>query len=692
MAKQDKAKSTEFVNLNKDQVTFDKPNTRFSGMDVLPSDPTPYKDIPKMFHSMVACYKSTGSLLLQPIGVELLDDGTYGVRLGFNRSMTFVTRYEDLCKACGVEELTLPAQVFEALDESESLMENIRRTDQHFMSIAYTIHALRQKGHSYKSLKDKLGIGSSKIKGLELLPDMNTRLQQMCHDGIISEKAAVVLAASNEYLQSAVADYIESQDIQKVESAKEAEIILTRSLPTLHHKTPSHAFTSLDGKQYPMIIDEEWVLVEGDLMNTIYVLDEKAEARRMIDYYKMIAEQVKVWDKERYKITCSEAYVKCEMGTHPSEIAVWSNDNGIGWLDFYVKSTELNKVKNPEAYLDDRKKQLEERANNKEVNIKAKAKLELMHELMDTLADSDIEGVDMLIHQVVILAYEKLNKAQAEKFDEYMGKAVQIKWNKHNLAEFDSRTLLVKMGMAIMHGEYSVYQGHRDFFAANDIDFNALYNEKYEAELKDEIEKARTQHKDLAIRAEDTLDDRQLFVQEMHELIILGTTQTLREHLGQNEAKEDKYIKYVAKGLGMTAKGGTEIVAFRLNNVANLLEETFEVTVNEKRTVLTELLERFDSIGMAFDEMHPDATVTKDFIESEYNSMFRAYCEITGHMDIDSRKVDFKPVLKACTSDEENKGDVLVREFITAYAAVINADFGYRFVYLKNGKKVSILG
>jgi hypothetical protein len=673
------------------ELKFDKINPRFAGMDVNPDDPTPYgATIDEMYGSMVEVYKSTGNLLLQPAGVD--KDGN--VRFGYTRLMTFVTRYDDLCKELGVKDLKIAVQYFESIDASEALTENIRRSDQHFMATAHTIAELRQLKHTYKSLVGKLGMSINRIKGLEMLADMNPKLQQLCYDGVINERAAVVIAESDPIVQNGVLNYIEKYSVEKMHGAEDAERVLLKALPTLHHKTPTQAFTSLDGKEYPMITEEEWIHAEGDLMQTMYVLDEHAEARRIADYYKMIAEQVKVWDKEKWKITCSESYKKVEMGTHPSEIAVWSGDNETGWLDFYVKRAELEKVKDPEKYVDERKSELEKRADNKEVNIKAKAKLDLMRGFMDDLATADVEGVDHLFHQVILLAYDKLNKAQREQLDVYMGAAVEISYNKHNLADFDSRELFVKMGMAIMYGEYSVYQAHRDFFAANGIDFNKEYNAYYEENLKEEIEKQRSRHRDLSIKAKDTVDDKQDFIQQMHDVIVLGTTQTLREHLSQEEPKEEKYIKYIAKGLDMTAKGGTEIVAFRLDNAVKLLETSFDLVKNDKREVLTELLERFNSIGKAFDMMYADAVCKAEDIKSTFSDMHRAYSEITGRLDVVDHKVNEIPVLRAAAAsdEEETKGKVLVQEFIKAYAAEIKKDFGFRFVYLKNGKKVSILG
>ena len=694
-AKKTQQQPTGFQMVGPNDYKFTIPNTRFAGMDVQPDDPTPYGDsLDEMADSMIEVYKATGQLLLQPGGLDL--DGN--VRFAYTRLMTFKVKYKELCEACGVDELKIAVQYFENIDSSDALVENLRRRDQHFMSIAYTIAELRGQKHTYKVLTKKLGMSINRIKGLETLPELHPKLQQLCHDGVINERAAVVIAEATDVIQAGVAECIEANGIQKLHGKEDAERMLRNALPTVHRKTPFGAFTSLQGKEYPMITNEEWIYAEGDLMQTMYVLDERAEARRMIDYWKMIAENVKVHSGERWKITASEAYVKCEMGTHPSEIAVWSGRDQTGWLDFYVKSTELNKVNNPEAYLEERRKNLETRSNNKEVNLKAKAKLELMQQLVDQLADGEVKGTDILHIQIALLAYERFNKAQREKLDELMGKEVVASYNKNNFHEFDLGALLRNMGLAVLHGEYAVYNVHREFFDANGIDFNAVYNEKYDSELKEVIEKSRTQHRDLAIKAEDTNFDKQEFIAQMYKVIVLGTTQSLHSHLFQSNPKQDKYIKYIAKGLGMPAKGGTEIVAQRLKNVVSLLEKSFDIPFTEdeasKEKMLTELLERFNSIGMAFDERTPNATVTMDMINDEYSGMYRAYCEITGRMDLESIKLDYKPVLKAAASGEDdcNKGKMLVEQFITAYASIIKKDFGFRFVYLKNGKKVTILG
>lgn len=689
MSKTNKENSM-FFNLHKDDIVFDVINPRFAGMDVSPEDPMPYGDrLEEMYASMVETYKSTGSLLLQNVGTEKLKDGRQAIRFGYTRSMAYYVYYDKLCQELGVERLTIPAQRFRKVNIAEALVENLQRADQHFMSIAYAIEELRRKKQSYKSLSAKLGMSIERIKGLEVIPTMYSKLQLMCHDNIITEKAAVVFANAVEELQKAVAKYIDSQGIQQVHSVKEAELLLQRCFPKLHHKTPTQAFTALNGKQYPMIVDEDWVLVEGDLMNTIYVLDEKAEARRIADYYKMIAEQVKVWEGDRWKIIVSDAYVKCEMGTHPSEIAVWSNNDDTGWLDFYVKRTELMKVQQPEEYIQERKKTLEEKADNKVVNLKNKAKVQLMREMMDKLEDP--KGLEVLHYEMIKVLHGKMNKAQKEKLNELMGKEVVVYWDKNNLEEFDSQDLLSSIGFAMLYGEASVYKSHRQFFHANGIDFNKDFNEYYNSEVREEVEEAKSKLINLGKQAEDVLDDHQIFVQEMHNIIVLGTTLTLREYLSTEEAKEPKYIKYIAKNLGMSAKGGTEIVAFRLNNAVSLLEQSFEVVKNSKEEELLNLLERLYEKGKSFDLMFDtDVVKTQDY-QDELNSMLRVYIDFTGRTDVEIRKSNITELMERI-HDGQRKGEALVEEFLKTYCGDLKKDYGYQFVYLKNGKKVSILG
>ena len=273
----------EMLKVTPDLLDFSVPNPRFAGIDYDVNDATPYGDaIDKMYASMVETYKKTGSLLLQPIICEQVK-GKYIVRAGYTRAMTFVSRYEDLCKELDAT-AEIPVYIMDGINIVDSLTENVLRSEQHFITLAHAIRqAVAVKGVTLPKIASQLGISVNRATSLRKIAALNKEAIKLCFESVIDESGATALCDMPDAIQKMIVDEIYDRDLHTEGESLDSREILRLSnycMPEIAENVPEESFVDLYGNVHPEIKAEKWYINIGNMFDRPRTSDSDATKAR----------------------------------------------------------------------------------------------------------------------------------------------------------------------------------------------------------------------------------------------------------------------------------------------------------------------------------------------------------------------------------------------------------------------------
>lgn len=568
--------------LSKEDINFFYENPRFSGMDVALNNPDPYVHrMDDMMNSMVETYKKTGYLLLQPIVMEETPHG-HSVRAGFTRAMTFIHKYDEMCTLLGVDSLTIEARIFTGLESSDALMENMMRSDQHYMSIAHALHKMVKGGATSGKLSKQLGMSVARINNLvSLVDNLISTLMSKCYDSI-HEHAAVALSQLNKAVQGRIFTYMEEEEVQVVKNAEDVKRLMHHSVDTIGSWVPREAFTAIDGTEFPPLEEEEWCIA-GDMFSDFITLDMSSTIHRAQQYWLMMVETHKIVVKEDN--SCYDTTV--EMGTHPSEYGVWKDvwcDNpetgergriSDVYLAFYVKESDLDKL-NLDRRLKERTNSIETRSTNKAVNLVQKEKQKLKMQLMNEVrAMENPNNIELLKHAAVKLVMH-MSEGALGMLSDMMGKEVTYK----TASTFDPTELLEAIGFCDIY-LYSGSSTAEKYLSANKKDFNKAWK-KVEKNINEEKESIKAGAEDKIKETEDLIDDIRAFFYSLSNIMYIHTEPASLYRMVTEGLAPEKVMKYVAKGLGIPYSGSEGLMQYRLASAVKYMEEKMNIVIVEQ--------------------------------------------------------------------------------------------------------------
>jgi hypothetical protein len=555
----------EMLKVTPDLLDFSVPNPRFAGIDYDVKDATPYGDaIDKMYGSMVETYKKTGSLLLQPIICEQVK-GKYIVRAGYTRAMTFVTRYEDLCKEIDAT-AEIPVYIMDGINIVDSLTENVLRSEQHFITLAHAIRqAVAVKGVTLPKIASQLGITVNRATSLRKIAALNKEAIKLCFEGVIDESGATALCDMPDAVQKMIVDEIYDRDLHtEGEALDDREIVRLSNycMPEIDESVPEESFVDLYGNVHPNIKEEKWYINVGSMFDRPRTSDSDATKARSKAYWEKFIDDNKLKVVDRYDIM---GYVPCAMGTHPEEVACWDYN---GSIKFFVKPSLIESVKAEESYVVEKKDATIERVNRKITSLKEQARKDVVFRLMKRLNQ---DGAEL---NYAIRAFFKgihINNTMKACIEHLLGEEISDGSDFVNKAGHDyAMTVYLQANLMTM----SSYSPNilSMFFKDNNIDLEKEYENEYgyiELKRADMTEKATERSEEI----DDDAKARRKFVTDM---CYTNDYETGKSIYNSIDEADEALLTYICKNIGIPYKGSEFIMRMRVKNLVNQILNTID--------------------------------------------------------------------------------------------------------------------
>lgn len=684
------------VQATKDTLIIDTENPRFKGMQVNPMDPVPYGDaINRMYDSMIATHKSMGSLLLQPVVATINDNGMLSVSAGYTRSITFLTRYNDLCRELEVEELTIPVIVVDNITLADAAMENMVRTEQHYMSIAHTIKELRSQKMTVKAIAKQLGIKKSEVSNYSKLADLDPSIQQLCYN-TIEMPAALHLCTVDPKIQAVfsqaynklVKDEVVDSDA-KLSSDRDVEYIITWGITDrIPNYVPRFSFT-VGELVYPEIHLEEWYV--GDLLEG-RTLDKDATNERNQAYWDMVRENVdtvEFEDKYHYG-----AWIEVAMGTHPEEVAVERNT----YVAFYMKRNKMEEIDNADRKAREKIESNKNRAESKQYRIVQKAKMEHMRDVMSHIFSSETVNCQELYRQAAIIVAKSLYSKAFNALCEELGVVGIEQYQASKLLDHCGPLDLIERCVTndLLTSEH-VTNAHKQFLADNSYDWDKEV-EALEETIADELKLVEIKAEERESGIEDAIETARKMLQDMLITYDINGRGSMYSYIMEEKA-ETKLLKYVAKALQIKAKGEGQLLLTRMRSAINLAYKSHNIEIVHAAADTADSVQRSidNARGLLQAQYDAHKVLTKESIEDVINSFSREWQEDCVNFCIDARtkhKV-IKNVLKTFSDDgvfyAGEKLAIHLAEELYRNQEQHKAAFA-KHRYFVIGKKVRILG
>ena len=670
----------EMLKVTPDLLDFSVPNPRFAGIDYDVNDATPYGDaIDKMYASMVETYKKTGSLLLQPIICEQVK-GNYIVRAGYTRAMTFVSRYEDLCKELDTT-VEIPVYIMDGINIVDSLTENVLRSEQHFITLAHAIRqAVAVKGVTLPKIASQLGISVNRATSLRKIAALNKEAIKLCFEGVIDESGATALCDMPDAVQKMIVDEIYNRDLHTEGEPLDAREILRLSnycMPEISDNIPEESFVDLYGNVHPEIKAEKWYINIGNMFDRPRTSDIEATRARAKAYWEKFIDDNKLKVVDRYSIM---GWVPCSMGTHPEEVACWDYDSSI---KFFVKPSLIESVTVEERYVEKKQDAAIERVNRKITSLKEQARKKVVFNLMKKLNQN---GAEL---EYAVRAFFKgvhINNGLKACIDHLLDEEIANGPDLVDKAGASYAMTLYLLGNLMTMSSYSPGV-LSSFFKHNNIDLEKEYEKEYAA-----IELQRASMTEKATERSEEIDEdakaKRQFVTDMCYTVVYETGKDMFNSIDE---ADEALLTYICKNLGMPYKGSEFIMRMRVKNVVNQILSTIEV-YSDTDSMLAgyKMLELCNSKGS---EMFNFATKEETLNGTDLNASMKEiasamYENNFVNVNATLQTFDIKGIIKS--SDNELRRKAMFVSFFTKVKECFN--FKTSFAYKNDKNKYQVIG
>ena len=661
-----------------DLLDFSVPNPRFAGIDYDVNDATPYGDaIDKMYGSMVETYKKTGSLLLQPIICEQVKE-KYVVRAGYTRAMTFVSRYEDLCKELDAT-VEIPVYVMDGINIVDSLTENVLRSEQHFITLA---HAIRQavaiKSVTLPKIASQLGISVNRATSLRKIAALNKEAIKLCFENVIDESGASKLSEMPDNVQKLIVDEIYGRDLHtEGESLDDKEIVRLSNycMPEIHESVPEESFVDLYGNVHPGIKEEKWYINVGSMFDRPRTSDSDATKARSKAYWEKFIDENKLKVVDRYDIM---NWVPCDMGTHPEEVACWDYD---GSIKFFVKPSLIESVKAEDSYVEKKQDAAIERVNRKITSLKEQARKDVVFRLMKQL-NQDGASLDY-----AVLAFFKgmhINNALSNCIEHLFGDSISNGADLVDKAGASYAMTLYLLGNLMTMSSYSP-SALSLFFKDNKIDLEKEYEKEYAS-----IELQRSSMTEKATERAEEIDDdakaRRQFVTDMCYTAVYETGKSMYNSIDE---ADEALLTYICKNIGIPYKGSEFIMRMRVKNLVNQILTTIDMEDNESIYVSLKMIELCQKKGA---EMFNEDTKNETLNGTDLNTNLKELATVlyeSKYVNVNAtlQTFDIKGIIKS--SDTMHRRKALFVSFFTKVKECFN--FKTAFAYKNDKNKYQVI-
>lgn len=549
----------EMFTASPDKLDFSVPNPRFAGIDYYADDLAPYGDaIDKMYSSMIETYKKTGSLLLQPIIVESKDD-KYVVRAGYTRAMTFVHRYEHLCKEleCAVE---IPVYVMDGINIVDSLTENVVRSQQHYITLAHAIRqAVAVKGVTIAKIASQLGISVNRATSLRKIAALPQDAIKLCFDNVISENGAAFLASYPDRIQRMIIDEIFIRDLHlegELIDQEDIERLSNMCMPVIDERVPVEEFTDLEGNYHPHITKEPWYINVGSIFDSARTYNEEATRNRSRAYWEKFVEDNNIKIVDRYDVM---NWHQCNMGTHPDEVACW--DYSESFINFFVKPSALESINNSDERVEQKQNDAIERVNRKITSMKQQARKDVVFRLFYELNQNGCILDKAILH---LLKDMHINGSTKEALSHLFGEEISNGRDLYQKCGSDYALTLFLLSNLMTTYSYTP-STLAAFFSDNGVDIEAEYNAAYvdvEAKRAELMERAVERAEEIG---EDAIAKRE-FVTNMCYTVMYDTGKSIYNSL---DDCDEHMLQFICKNLGVSSKGSVALTRLRTKNLVN---------------------------------------------------------------------------------------------------------------------------
>ncbi len=597
------------INVPVYSIGFDVENPRFAGLSFEPLDINPYgKSIEKMKESMIETYNKTGSLLLQPIVCAQIDSKYY-VRAGFTRALAFITKYDELCNALGKEDLTIPVMILEGLNIVDAIMENMMRTNQHFMATANAIKmAVEIKGTTIKKIADQIGVSTNKAAGLKKIASLPKSITSLCYRDVIDEAGALSLVGISERILEIFADYINEEGVKHANGKDLAKSLFKTAFKSIPEWIPTDAFIDLEGNAHPDIKEEPWFIsVEGlpyDLEDNSKTTDINAMNARSRAYYQMFVEREKITIVDR--MDCYSMN-QVKMGTHPEEVACW--DYQENYIAFYLRQSSIDKLNQNEKSVDAKKASLLEKVDRKIIAMKQEARVKYMKEKVELLATTDSKvNRDMISFYGFSILFSQLRSAVKESLKLLTGKiydtAIEM-FEENGVYSFEL------LSAAYMMNDWTISAAHKKLFDDNGInwenDIECIYTD-IDFEKKEMLAKAEEKGDCF----ETDVANIAAFLTDMHFIYDIEKSMFLIDAI---DDLNESALKYIARNINIPYKGSEALMRMRINSALKVMTREMNIKVDEDFK-----LKAVTSVGIINDTLDTFMSGAEDHTAKDYTS------------------------------------------------------------------------
>jgi hypothetical protein len=653
------------------------PNPRFAGIDYDVLDPKPYGDaIDTMFQSMVETYKKTGSLLLQPVICEYKDNKNI-VRAGYTRAITFVTRYNDLCNTLETSELTIPIVIMDGINIVDSLTENVVRTNQHYVTLAYAIaQSLKVKGVNINKIASQFGMSVARVQNLRKIALLDKRAIEMCFNGILTESGALELANFDDAISNMIIDEIIDRD--NLESLDKDDIrrLYDFSLPEIAEGVPTDAFTDVDGNEYPAINQESWYVANNDMFNSARTKDIDATTERAQAYWNKFAADNNLKLIDRYNTT---GYVRCEMGTHPEEVVAW--DYNKLKFSFYVRESAIQNVQADENFVQVKHDTTIDRVNRKIVIMKEQAKKEVLFKHADKIV---VDTADLTKAYSHYLKYQAFNKSLQESI--YAITCNEISNGAELIKYYGAESAMKIFVFANLLSSYPHnFEGVNAFFKDNNIQVHQELLDMYaviESKKSEMMDKANDRVEDFS----EDVNKKRKFVEQMFYTIVYETGLNLYDSI---DNADENLITFICRNIGISNKGSVNLMRTRLKNSVNYILNTLEAEADTK-TMLAgrQIYNKFNQHAVYMYEELGDEQLNGTYINEQLNELYESFISL-GFI-VDTAPVlsyEIKGIIKSAEVNKRIKA-----QFVAFFSkAKDHLTSNVRFVYANDKNKYNFI-
>lgn len=683
--------SQQLFNLNKETLDFSVPNPRFANIKHKANDVKLYgSSLERMRDSMIETYKSTRSLLLQPIVVEFKNK-KYIVRAGYTRALAFVNYYDEIKEAIGLkDDVTIPAMLFDNISVSESLSENLVRNNQNFSSIAYAIkQAMAIKGNTVSKVAYQLGMNKERVSKLLKISGLKDKAIEFCIKGIINEDGAYELTNHTKENINLVCDSIQSKIDEAEEDGEEFDVVYDdRGIRTLissmfrdiSSKVPREAFIDLEGNEHPHITEEPWyVEISGGNMFNGYTKDAKATNKRSRLYWEKYANENGIEVKNRGDVNYWNM-IRVEPGTYPEEIAIWDwSDN---YFEFYVNQSIINKYNDIGK---DKTDKYVEAVDRKIYSMKTKAREEAVVECVDQLLKSENINLDYAYMFFVRSLCYDLKKPELAMIGKIWNVEIEDRDDimKH---EADLKKILEVIVMAKILTCTWLPKELMHLFNENDININMLIERKQkeiDSMRSDMIAKAKEKGEDFAEHDSAILN----FVKNYNLIYCVDSNCFLNGNLDQ---LGDDIVKTVCRKLGVKYKDNTPIVRKRIENFIKAFIDKVDFDENDIKIMDSQISIIIKNAKDSFDEMFATGQTDAEIIQNHMKNAARQL-NVEGYANNDIL-FDIYDVKKIIKTDRQK--DAYMKAFFMSFVEKSNTKLHLPItaIYLNDKNKARFIG